>query len=237
MSSKVIVFIHGFMGRSRQFEEIVSSLEGCGADLKLCVLDGHEKKTFQEFRQSSAKTWQSGADKFIDKLRADYDEILLVGHSMGGLIAVQSAIACPEKIKGIVAIGFPVKVRLTPAWFKNNILASKPPREGESEYVAAARKLGGVHMDKPSDYFRTMPNNMQFMSMRARTGKGLYKLSVPLSVINMEKDEIVAPGTQKFVAKKLPNADFMLLKESGHFLFRENEVTIMANEIRRMLDL
>lgn len=230
-SKTAVIFIHGFMGCSRQFDEIIESLEGCDARLLRHILPGHEKDT-ADFIKSNCGQWQQSANDYIDSLRLDYDRLVLVGHSMGGLIAVRAAISNPEKISGIIAIGLPIKVTVRSAWIKNNMLASKPQRENEDKRVTAARQMAGVKMTGTGDYIRAFPRSAQFLRVARLTRRELSKLAVPLTVINFKNDEIVAFGAKRFVEKALPAAKILMLDGSYHFLFTKDEVEIMAEEIK-----
>ncbi|NLV85645.1 MAG: alpha/beta hydrolase, partial [Clostridiales bacterium] len=228
-----IILIHGYMGSPRQFDGIRKELGDFEGDIYCLTLPGHEKDA-SEFIKTDRFQWQQYTEDFIDGLRGEYERLILVGHSMGGLIAVQAAINKAEKIVGVIAIGFPIKVTVRRAWIKNGLLASRPCRENESELVKAARSMSGVKMSRPTDYVRTLPCSSQFLRLARLSRKELSRLSVPLTVINFENDEIVSKGTKLFVEKSLPSAKILMLHGSYHFLFTADEVGLMANEIKAM---
>lgn len=227
-----VVFIHGFMGRAKQFDSIKERLSGCGAELFFPVLAGHEA-SLEEFLQTNGDAWQKSISNLVDELRKDYDRIILVGHSMGGNIAIREAVRNPEKISRVIAIGFPIKVSVGPQWLKLNMLASRPYREGEDARVTVARAMGGVKIESVGDYLRTLPNNIEFLKLTKNARKMLPQLSAPLTVLNFKKDEIVSKGVRELVMKTLPDTEFYLLENSYHFLFTPEETDLMASVIRR----
>lgn len=231
---KAIMFIHGYMGSYNQFNDIRKQLENCGADLIFHILEGHES-TFDEFLQTDADTWQSGVEVHIDRIRNDYDEIILVGHSMGGLLATTAAVHNPDKIKAIVAIGYPISIHFTGAWFKNGYLATLPYQNGEDPRVTASRKFSGVPVKGKYETIRAYPRGIQFMKTMFRARADLDKLTVPLSVINFKKDEIVARAAAGFVHKKCPTAKFYISKESYHFYFTNEDIKKMVFIIREVV--
>lgn len=234
MAKKVILFIHGFMGSSKQFKSIMPLLSDCGAEMRCVVLAGHET-LLGEFMKSGAEDWQRSVDDCISELREEFDEIYLVGHSMGGLLAVRSAVKCPDKICGIVALGFPIKVHVTYGWLHNAMMAAKPPKEGENPAITAARALSGVSGMNVSGYFGTMPKAFEFFGVVRKSGKEIGRLTVPLTVINSGVDEIVSRKAGRFVKRNLPSAKLIELKNSGHFLFTPEENTLMADAIKLVL--
>ncbi len=228
-----IILIHGYMGRPGQFDGIKKELGDFEGDIYSLTLPGHEKDA-SEFIKTDRMQWQQYAEDFIDKLRGEYERLILAGHSMGGLIAVQAAINKAEKISGVIAIGFPIKVTVSRAWVKNSILASRPSRENESELVKAARSMSGVKITRPADFVKTLPRSLQFLRLAGQSRRQLSKLSVPLTVINFKNDEIVSKKAKSFVEKTLPSAKILMLQGSYHFLFTKDEISLMANEIKAM---
>lgn len=227
-----VVFIHGFMGRAKQFDSIKQRLSDSGADLYSPVLPGHET-SLEEFLKTNGDTWQKGISDTVDSLKHKYDRIILVGHSMGGLIAMREAARDAIKIGRVIAIGFPIKVSVGPQWIKTNMAASRPFKEGEDERVTVARNMGGVKISGIGDYLRTLPNNLQFLKVAKDSRGKLGQLNVALTVINFKKDEIVGKTAKDFVIKTKPETEFYLLENSYHFMFTPEETDFMASIIRR----
>ncbi|NLW65801.1 MAG: alpha/beta fold hydrolase [Clostridiales bacterium] len=234
MEKTAILFVHGFMGCKRQFLSLQNALEDCGADMILHVLPGHDS-TLEEFRTTDAGIWQQSVNDAVHNLAKEYDRILLVGHSMGGLLAIRAAIAEPDKVCGVAAIGFPIKIRLRHQWLALNIDASHPAKEGEDPRITAARTMSGVKIESAGQYFSTFPQNMQFLKMTRLARREIHLLKAPLTVLNFEKDEIVAPSVPDFVHSQLPDARVIMMPNSFHFLFTDDELQLMASEIRGML--
>lgn len=231
MEKTAILFIHGFIGSKRQFYGLRDRLSGCGADMFFQVLPGHEG-TLEDFRKTNAEAWQRGVNDRIIELASEYDRLVLVGHSMGGLIAVRAAAAKPEKVVAVVAIGFPLKVRIGREWLKLNLDAAKPEKAGEDPRVTAARSMAGVPIKNVRQYLSTLPQNMAFLKMARLARKELPLLKAPLTVINFERDEIVAKSVPEFVKSRLPDAEIVMLPQSYHFLFQPDEQERMAAIIR-----
>lgn len=234
MANTAILFVHGFIGSCRQFTALAELLSDCNADMFFHVLPGHEA-TIEDFKKTNADIWQSSVDERLKKLSESYDRILVVGHSMGGLLAVRAAIAAPEKVCGIAAIGFPIKVSVGYDWLKLNMDASRPAHYGEDPRVTAARSMAGVAILNVGQYLSTLPQNMEFLKTTRLARRDLHKLTAPLKVINFERDEIVASSVPDFVRAKKPDAKIVMLPESYHFYFTANELVRMADEIRNML--
>ena len=234
MEKTAVLFVHGFMGSHRQFGELSQLLKDCGADMYFYVLPGHET-SLEDFKKTNADSWQSGVNSKLRELSAGYDRVLLVGHSMGGLLAVRAAIAVPEKVIGVAALGFPIKVSVGPDWLKLNMQASNPAKPGEDPRITAARSMAGVTIKTTGQYFSTLPQNMQFMKTTKLARRDIHLLKKPLTVINFEKDEIVSKDTPRFVLSQKPDAKIVMLSDSYHFYFAKEDLNTMADEIKAML--
>lgn len=230
----VILFVHGFMGSKRQFYGLREALSGCGVDMLIHVLPGHEA-SLEEFLGTDAQIWQQSVDEAVIRLSDEYEKILLVGHSMGGLLSVNAAISEPEKVSGIVAIAFPIKIALKPQWVINNLKATRPAKEGEDPRVTAARTMSGVTLENPARYLASVKQSLEFAKVRRASIKSIDSLKTPLTVINFRGDEIVSRRAAGFVKAKLPGARVISLNESYHFLFSDKDIERIAEEIKRML--
>lgn len=228
-----ILFIHGFIGASRQFKSLVGQLADCGADLHLHVLPGHEA-SLAEFRKTNAAAWQGSVIERIEQLENTYDKIVLVGHSMGGLLSVCAAAERPEKIAGVMAIGFPIKISPGRGWIKLSMDAAGPEKEGEDPRVTAARAMAGVEIKSVGEYLTTLPQNLEFLKTVRVAQRAISRLRVPLTVINFEKDEIVSLKSAAFVRARFPEAEVFVLKDSYHFLFDPEEEEFITGKIRSL---
>lgn len=235
MIKTAIVFIHGFMGCHRQFEALSELLDDGETEMVFHVLPGHEAG-LEDFKKSSAASWQDSVNKLVVGLSASYDRLLLVGHSMGGLLAVRAAVAHPEKVIGVAAIGFPIKISVGPKWLKLNMAAANPPVEGEDPRVTAARDMAGVEILSVGQYLSTLPQTIQFLKTTKLARGDIGRLRAPLKLINFRRDEIVAKSVPEFVKSRLPEAQIVMLPESYHFYFTPEELSVMAGEIKAMLD-
>lgn len=109
-SDTVIVFIHGFLGSPTQFKYMIDKLNG-DYSVENLLLPGHGG-TIKEFAASRMTQWQSYADERIRSLQNDYQNIILVAHSLGCLLSVQAALSYPEKIRGLFLLAMPLKIRI-----------------------------------------------------------------------------------------------------------------------------
>lgn len=89
-NKKAILFIHGFAGGSYDFGDITNDLQLYDdLDVFLFTLPGHDKLIISDIERND---WLIESERQLKKIiNNNYKEIYLIGHSMGGVIAVYLA--------------------------------------------------------------------------------------------------------------------------------------------------
>lgn len=230
MEKSAIVFVHGHMGRSKQFDRLIPALpESLPADRYNLVLPGHEA-TLQEFAGKNKDDWQGFVDDSLNQLRSQYEELILVGHSMGGLLLINSAVNCPDKIRSIYAIGLPLFLKITPRGIliRLGTLAKSAKRPS----VAVAKEMCGVSGVSLLNSYKLIPNTVGLLRIMKETRKRLSALSVPVTIFNSENDEIVSMRSVLFAQKACSSAEAVTLRRSSHFDYPADEIKVIAEKIR-----
>lgn len=142
MKDVCVVFIHGFMGNSALFAPFAEAVAACGAEVRLLTLPGHGG-TLREFLRAGRREWQAHVDTELAALQAQQKTLLVVGHSMGGLLAVNVAAKRPDRIVGIFALAFPLYLRMTWVGIRIRTASACRERPGEDPRIVAARELRG----------------------------------------------------------------------------------------------
>lgn len=233
MGKEIVVFIHGHMGSAKQFGAIVSKLRD--VDHICLTLPGHETDV-NGFLKTDGTDWQGHVTASLDRLRQEYDDMILVGHSMGGLLSINAAISCPEKIKAIVAIALPLRIKITLRGILIRVRALSKQTPTEKEEVSAARTLNGVRGITARNAFRLWPNLAELFRIMRHTRRSLPALTVPLVVMHSRNDEIVSGKSPALARKALPSAGIVELVRSSHFWFPEEDVESIVGIINAMLN-
>ena len=168
---------------------------------------------------------------------AGIDRAVLVGHSAGGAIALEAALAHPERVVGLVLIGPAVySGGGVPAWSRWALRTPQLERIGpllmrrlggetgvgllraayadperlRPEVLAAYRRATSV-----DDWDRALWEVVQASRAPSLAGR-LDEVEVPVLVVTGAEDAIVPPEQSRRLAEALPNARLVTLPDCGH---------------------
>lgn len=231
-SNTMVIFIHGILEGPNQFKEFAENVHKEGFSYSAILLDGHGKSG-EEFGRSNKNKWLGTVEKEILKYKDDYENIILVGHSMGSLISLLLTLKYKNKIKGIVLISAPLKVFVKFNMIISSIRVALGRIREEDILAKCAQKAFSVDRCLPVTYFTWIPRYMDLFKLIRISRKELKNIEIPTFIVHCKKDELVSHRSLKVYNSKLQN-DYKIinLEKSGHFYYDENEFKILLNEFK-----
>ena len=206
---QIYALIHGYGGGSFELEYLYRYLTDKGCDVRYIVLDGHEA-TRAEFAKSTAHTWLASAGGALEVCRRSCDELIVIGFSMGGLVAANLYPTIrPDKIVFVN----------TPVYYWNlkkiskNIVHDIRIRE-----FSNIQRYVKTSLDKP---FSTM---IQFQTLLEKSKKQFGKVLCPVLVAQCLEDDTVRAQSAHFIYQRLTGKKYLKLYEGGAHQAFESEV-------------
>ena len=193
------ILIHGSGHKASSWDRTISYLDG-REDL-LCpelsvILDGREA-SYPNLRTAfAAYCAQAGGP------------VHLCGLSLGGILALDYALAHPEKVRTLVLIGTPHKVPKGAFALQNVVFRLLP----KSMFASMA-------FDKKNTF--ALGNTMKDLDFSGRVGA----ICCPTLVLCGEKDRANLKSAH-FLARHIPNAELQVLEHTGHVVNEENPKTL-----------
>ena len=213
-----LVFIHGFAGDRHQF---ANQVEAFADRHRVITLDlaGHGESGHDRER------WGPGA--FADDVIAVMDaagveQAILIGHSMGGVVMLETANRYPDRVKGLVAIDTLQNIEaLFPPGILDQLVAGM--RDAFEETMEGFARALMIEDTDPDLAARLVS---EFVGMRPQSAIGILSsltsidvlplfenLKVPFYAINSD----MQPTNRGALEQRLQRVEVEVLDQVGHF--------------------
>jgi len=191
------------------------------------------------------RTWVEDADVLRQKL--GLSQVVLFGHSYGGCLAQEYALAYPQHLKGLIlcatapAFDYPeamwanARARGTPEQFEALVAAFTKPMEDDADFRAKWMKILPIYFHRHnSETAAVLTKNILFsadaincvlsvcLPKFATVGR-LSSLGVPTLVIGGLHDWITPPDQSVRLHAAIQHASLAIFESSGHFPFVEEQ--------------
>jgi pimeloyl-ACP methyl ester carboxylesterase len=201
-----ILFIHGGLGSADVWGK---QIEDFSKDHLVIVADsrGHGRSTRSE-QPFGYDLMTSDYVALLDYLKID--KVTLVGWSDGGIIGIDMAMKYPQKLTRVIAQA----ANVTTDGVKPDVMSNKT----FSDYINVAGESYKKISPTPSEY-DAFVNQISAMwaSQPAWTAADLSKITVPVTVAIGDHDEAVKRDHTEMMAKAIPGAKLVILKDASHF--------------------
>jgi carboxylesterase len=214
-----VLLLHGFTSSVRTVDGMVPLLQEAGLPYRIPVLRGHGTK-YTDLEGVTAQDWYADAEQALLELAAEVDKVVVVGLSMGGLVAIQLGIRQPEKIAGIVTWAAALRFRdpLAPlSGTLAKLVKSWPSPEAFND------KSFKVYSE---NYPKFMTSAFASLFRFAQeTERRLPELHVPICVLHSKKDQVVDPLAANLIYRDVsaPWREIHWFRKSGHEMGQDLE--------------
>ena len=106
-----ILVLHGWTAGIATVSHLCDSLELLNLPVSMPILSGHDPSALQDLEQVHWEDWVEDAEYALVVLLTTVERVVIIGHSMGGMLAYYLAATHPEGIDSIVSAGTPGKLR------------------------------------------------------------------------------------------------------------------------------
>ncbi len=231
-SDKAILFIHGILGTPNHFKHLVPLVPESISVYNI-LLDGHGKGV-KDFSKTSMKKWEEQISIAVSDLAQKHNEIYIVAHSMGCLLAIEQVVNNP-KIKKMFFLAVPLKLFLKPKLFINSLKVYFNRVSPEREELMAAKACYGIEDDKnPLYYLGWIPRFLELFSKIRKTRKIIGSVKIPCIACQSSKDEMVSRKAKAILANN-PNISVVELKNSGHYYYEKYDFSLLKEALAEFI--
>jgi carboxylesterase len=211
-----VLLLHGFSSVPGSLYGVAKALADAGYEVSVPLLPGHGS-TLEALQSATWREWRECAVTHLEALRARCDRVAVVGHSMGGALAVSLATESDD-VAALVVINpqllLPVEVATEVRTSLERGVTLGPAIGGD------VKKGGG----KPP----TMPHtplvalHSLFLALPSVTA-ALSRLAVPGLLLSSREDHVVSPLNGDALMNAQPRFTRRWLEESYHVATLDND--------------
>ncbi len=233
-SDTVVIFIHGILEGNMQFRNLGSIAYKEGYSVLILLLPGHGE-TGETFAKVHLNQWVDYVNKQVQQMEREYKYIILVGHSMGSLLAIGYAAHFPGKIKSLVLFALPLAIELKYRVIKGAIKIATGRLSEKEPYVIAECRAIGVGKTKSWTYIKWIPRYIDLFILISYIKKQLNKIKKPVLVIQSKKDEFVPVRVIRLIQQQLSTSKIIILGDSGHFCYHHSDINRLEVAFKQFL--
>jgi len=205
-SGSPVILLHGGLGHSGNWGYQVPALLGSGYRAVLIDSRGHGRST-RDPRPFTYELMASDVSAVMDALHLE--KASLVGWSDGACTALVLASKAPSRVAGVFFFGCNMDPSGTKEFVFTPIIGRCLNRHKQDYAQLSATP------DQFDSFFeavglmqRTQPNY---------STQGLAEISVPVTIVHSEHDEFIKREHAEYLARSIPNAEFVNLHGVSHF--------------------
>lgn len=232
-SNSVIVFIHGFTESPNFFNFLNQIAIKEGYSYLNILLPGHGKSSL-DFCLNGYRAWTKHIDKELDKLKSRYENIILVGHSMGCLLSINAYLKNKYNIKGIFCLNIPLNIRMDFKTFLSSMNILFAPSKIKDDYTKFILNRSSISNRKFYLYPFWIPRYIDLFYLSFKTYFNIKNIKIPIVYLQSYKDGLVSIQsaiTLKRLLKrhKIKNNTVIVLKKSDHYIYKDDDYKIVVN--------
>ncbi|WBL26242.1 alpha/beta fold hydrolase [Zunongwangia sp. HGR-M22] len=216
-----IVILHGLMGGLSNFDGVVDFFPSKGYKVLIPELPLYSMSLLK----TSVGTFAKYLKEFVDF--KNLDEVILLGNSLGGHIALVTTKLYPEIVKGLVITGS--------SGLYENAMGESYPRRGDYEFIK--KKAQNVFYDPAvatkeivDDVYHTVSDRNKLVktlaiaksAIRHNMAKDLPKMKTPTCIIWGKNDNVTPPEVAEDFHRLLPDSDLYWVDKCGHAAMMEH---------------
>ncbi|NLM22017.1 MAG: alpha/beta fold hydrolase [Peptococcaceae bacterium] len=210
-----ILLVHGFTACPVDLKPLGQDLNRAGYTVSAPLLAGHGTSP-EQLSATSWQDWLQSASQARQYLQEICSQIIVVGHSMGGLIALY--LAAQKLVAGAVAINTPILFRDPRLHLADQLL-------GSQEYVKKPYRENEISISKsglPHFSYVEVPVSCFVSLNRAITlvQNELVRIVCPALIIQSLEDNTVDPQSGRIIEEKIHSSHKEVIFWAGedHYL-------------------
>jgi pimeloyl-ACP methyl ester carboxylesterase len=227
-----LVLIHGAGGSRLNWPPELRRLER--ATVYTLDLPGHGRSSGKS--RDTIEEYAADVAAFLDAV--GIKRAVLVGHSMGGAIALTMALDFPERVAGLVLVATGARLRVVPAILKQIPIDFEAALDATTRY-AWGPGVSSELVELGRESLREAGADVLLNDLRAcdrfDVMERLGEIDAPTLVVSGSADRLAPVKYARHLAERIAGAQIAVLEGAGHMVMLERRAKV-ADAVARFLD-
>lgn len=223
-----VLVIHGFTATLESVEALREPLLERGIPFSMPLLAGHGASSPAALQGVTWDAWLRDADRALQDLSFEVERVIVIGHSMGALLALNLAVRYPKIVDSLILAA--------PALKLVSLFAPDRPLHFAAPLVSMMLKRWDLKSDleelRPqcsAPHYEWVPTGaiLSLFDLIQTTDLLLDRVNVPCMILHNRKDSTVLPESATILCNRLgtPSSEKLILwlERSGHQIFCDCE--------------
>jgi carboxylesterase len=230
-----VLAVHGFGATPQQMGTVVEAAQSLGLRVRAPMLPGHGTHA-RDLARTTFADWFGAAQAAFDELTADGSPALVVGQSLGGVIAAQLTLSSPGRVLGLGLLATAIRIgkgaELTLRFLDR---AHSPdfmvPKAGADIADPAARRAQLTYGENPVRAAISLVR--AGMAVEAR----LPEITCPVFVAHGRSDHVCPVTNAARILTTIGSTDktSLILEKSFHIITEDYDRAFLQTELTRFL--
>jgi pimeloyl-ACP methyl ester carboxylesterase len=215
-----VLFIHGAGGSTKswfyQMEYLKTSVE-----VMLIDLPGHGRAGDSD---GSTAIDEHRDSVYMALKSSGIDRCYMVGHSMGGAIAMSCALSFPNVVKGIILVGTGARLRVFPEILEGIVKDKEKTLRSIIEFAISKNAPDSLKKGCFDEMMKCRPEvvyNDFYACNRFNIMKTIGSINVPTLIICGTDDALTPPEYSRYLHESIKGSELVLIKDAGHMVMLE----------------
>ena len=235
-AAPAVLALHGFGGTPLEVELVVRVAEELGLRAHAPLLPGHGTHA-SELARTGWTDWARGAEEALSLVTRGGRPAIVVGLSLGSLLAVHLAATRPAEVLGLGMLANALRLSSPfPTWplrvvERLGLAGFSVPKKGADIADPVARATHLTYRAQP------VRSAIEVLNAGPRVEPLLARIRVPAFIAHGEGDVVCPVGNAHRAARALGSTDrtVLLLPRSHHIVTRDLDRDLLRSELSRFL--
>lgn len=231
-----VVVVHGFTANPRGTRPLGERLAAAGFAVEVPLLPGHGTSV-RDLARTTYADWRRHVEGTISALAAGRDRLVVVGHSMGGTLALDLALTAPVPLAAVVAINAIVLDRPGVLARVAPVLQHVVPYVPRAAAGLPTDDVARPGVEEGAYAWVSARAAQSLMGQLPRVRRGLAEVTCPVLVVTSPQDHTVDPANGGAIAAALTGApvETLICERSYHLPHVDHDADLVADRIVRFV--